>query len=473
MIEFDRILDDAFSRLEAGESIDAILSWYPEHADALEPLLETAALGLYAYTYTEPASRTGMARGRQRFLSEAAMRAEKHRIRHRRDRWPTLRRDSGQTWLRPVSRWALAVTALLLLILTAGTTAVVASADSLPGNLLYPVKIAAEEARLVLTRAPEPRARLRMARAERRDQELTALLARQEAVRGDLLVSSLNEAEAALHELSRVPAEDRRQPLDTYVEFARAQAGRLEQVRVQAPPSQQPLLDTAAARYRELADLARTAQTNPDVLVPIPTRVPLPLPTMTPTEGQPTPSPTQQVVPAVSATSLAPSRPTATATDPVRPATPVPTATSTRSLRPQTPANAATVPATARPALATRNLRPTRTPTSRPSTRPVTAIPFQTPMRRPTPTPTRWPTRTPTQLPGHDVTPVVTPLPNVPTPTSTARATPTPWAVPVPIVTPTATDQPHTRPTPTPTTVRLKPSPTATRHREPSPTPTH
>lgn len=461
MTDFDRILDDAFSRLEAGESIDAVLSRYPEHAEALAPLLETAALSLHAYSYTEPASRAGMTRGRQRFLSEAARRAEKHQTREPRDRWPAL--------LRPVSRWAVAVAALLVLLLAAGTTAVVASADSLPGSPLYPVKIAAEEVQLTLTHGPAPRARLHMARAERRKRELDALLARQEPVRVDLLTSSLNEAEAALRELSRVPAEQRLQPLDRYVEFALAQAEELEETRLQAPPAQQPLLDSAAVRYRELADLARTTRTYPDAVIPVPTGTRLPAPTATPTPpntpSPPTPEPTRRLVPASP-------RPTASATGRIRPHKPTPTATSTRPKRRQTPAMAATAGAATRLAPATVRVRPTSTPTPRPSVRPVTPTPSPTPTRRP-PRPSATPIPVATAL--------VTPQPGRPTPTRQRRPSPTPTPPPVvtaqpiptqrpaPTPTPTATERPATRPTPT--AAQRKPSPTPTRQREPSPTP--
>jgi len=46
--EFDNILDELLERLVQGESIEACLAQYPEHAAELEPLLRTALNTLQA-----------------------------------------------------------------------------------------------------------------------------------------------------------------------------------------------------------------------------------------------------------------------------------------------------------------------------------------------------------------------------------------------------------------------------------------
>ncbi len=444
MIDFDRIVDDAFSRLEAGEPIEAVLNRYPQQAEALRPLLETVSLSLHVYTYTEPASRTGMARGRQRFLTEAARRAEKRRARQR-----------PLAWLGPARRWAVTVAALLLLILAAGATAVVASADSLPGSPLYPVKIAAEEVRLTLTRDPEPRARLHMERAQRRNQELNALLTREAPVGGELLVSSLSEAQAALRELSRVPAEQRREPLETYATFATAQADALEQARDRMTPAQQPLLESTADHYRRLADMARSAQTNPGALAPPPTAVPWPTSTATPaptsTQPRPTGKATRHAGPAAVTTRRSPSHPTPTPTRRVRPTNATPAPAPPQRTPGQTPVTAVT-PAGTGPAAATLNVRPTATGTPRLSVRPRTRTPSLTAVRRPT--------RTATRTPRPAATALATPRPRRPSPTPTAtRRKPRP--------TPTPTRERDLTPTPTQRNSR----PTPTRQADSTPTP--
>ena len=75
-------------------------------------------------------------------------------------------------------------TALLALVLVVGLTfgASQAAADSLPGEPLYGLKLAAEEARLALTTDPEAQAALNLALAEERLDEIAALLEQGQAV---------------------------------------------------------------------------------------------------------------------------------------------------------------------------------------------------------------------------------------------------------------------------------------------------
>ncbi len=87
-----------------------------------------------------------------------------------RPRAPTLRDNAWLAlWLfgRPAPYIVRAV-ALSALLVAAGMGATVASADSLPDDLLYPVKIAAEGVRLALAGAPQDRAAVELSIAEHR-----------------------------------------------------------------------------------------------------------------------------------------------------------------------------------------------------------------------------------------------------------------------------------------------------------------
>lgn len=379
--DFDRIVDDAFSRLQAGEEISRILARYPEDAERLLPLLEVAALCARAYAYTKPASPAGMARARNRYLSLARQRATRRTAR----RWRVLR----------PGRWAAAAVALVLALLV-GTAAVAASASSVPGDLLYPVKTTVEGVRLAVARNPAERARLRMAWSQRRIGELEALLEQQGRFDERLVEAGQTEALAALQEIARLPDVERARLLGMYAAFAKAQARTLEQHLSEAPPPRQDILARAVSEYKNLAAQAEAARRQPESQAP-PT-APTPSPSVTPT-GTPThrPRPTRRPTTArtptatkgrpVAATAF--QRPTRTPTKRTR-------ATPTRTRRP--PVSAVTVtrpvarpsatpaPTRTRPAAAaTAVARPTTTP------RPV--------RRRPTPTPTRpkvRPTRTPT-----------------------------------------------------------------------------
>jgi hypothetical protein len=125
------LFDESLSRLEAGISIDEILAAEPAQPYELRSLLETAeaARGFQA---SDP-SFAALQRGRTRLLVQAE--------------W--LRRE--QVHRRPAWNWprlALQLSAVLVVIAVSLTSLVAASAQSLPGDRLYSVKLAAEEVRL-------------------------------------------------------------------------------------------------------------------------------------------------------------------------------------------------------------------------------------------------------------------------------------------------------------------------------------
>jgi len=157
---FERRLAEALAHLDRGQDIEAVLAMYPDVAQELAPLLETAAYAREVLTYFEPPSAAGLAAGRRRMLEAAARRRKR-----------SLAPPSTQPWWQPVlaalGQWfrtpahALATAALLLaLLLAVGGATVVAAADSLPGDLLYPVKRLTEQVRLTLTIDPAARAAL-------------------------------------------------------------------------------------------------------------------------------------------------------------------------------------------------------------------------------------------------------------------------------------------------------------------------
>jgi hypothetical protein len=442
--DFDRIVDDAFSRLQAGEEINQILARYPEHAARLAPLLETAAFCVRAYEHVEPASIGRMARARDRYLTMARQRAARRKPRRRLAPWPT--------------RWAMAVAALVLAFLL-GAAAVTASAGSVPGDLLYPVKTMVEGVQIAMTRDPAERATLHMTWSQRRVMELKILLQERGQVNTTLVEASRSEALAALQEIARLPEAERKSLLAMYAVFAGAQAQTLELQASAAPAPRRAVLDQAADEYRALASLAQAAQTQPEILEPVtgPVRPPTPTPTGTPTRRPtstkrpvptPTPTPTRRR-PVIATAVRGPTRSPTVYVRPTRTPTPTqrarPTRTPTR--RPPVSAATATRPVAVTPAtVAPAPTRPTRVATAVPRR---TATPTQV-RRRPTPTPTRQrpptrtpvtrePTATPTQ-PARRPTPTPTPplqVTGFPTP-----VTPATTPVPAPMLSPTPASRP-------------------------------
>jgi hypothetical protein len=195
---FDIILDDCIARIQAGATIEACMSAYPQHAERLRsPLMMATALqGLPI-----PQARSqAVADGQQRMLDAVEQ------------TW--VERHEEKSSILPVSFGGLlryarrgihsifpkekpmllalrSAIALLVMFVISGTMATSAAADTLPGDSLYPVKRAWENTRLFLTVDEETQQELEEELANERIQEIQALigLGRQETVTfaGELL----------------------------------------------------------------------------------------------------------------------------------------------------------------------------------------------------------------------------------------------------------------------------------------------
>jgi hypothetical protein len=156
MKDFDNILDECLQRLLAGESVEACLSRYPEHAAELEPLLKTARNTLKA---TDIRPRPEF-RDRARYHFQMAVRE-----------MPVKESRGFFTVFRP----ALVTVAMLAIVLLAGGGVVAAAGNSLPGSPLYSVKLATESVRLALTPSALGKAELNAQFADRRIDEIIKL----------------------------------------------------------------------------------------------------------------------------------------------------------------------------------------------------------------------------------------------------------------------------------------------------------
>ncbi len=155
----------------------------------------------------------------------------------------SLRRKSG--YLALPLRWAIVFTLLAFLFVGAGTVA--ASADSLPGEVLYPVKRAGESAQLFFA-SPADRAALHTAFAQHRLNEIAAL-----AGRGSMDAETLAalttevaaETGAALAEVKNAPAANQTELLNTIILETDRQQAVLQQIKETASPQLQAQLDQA------------------------------------------------------------------------------------------------------------------------------------------------------------------------------------------------------------------------------------
>lgn len=149
--DFDLALDQVLQLRAAGLSIDECLARFPHYADKLRPLLEAAGHAATGLRAGEPLPPPNLARGRARVLQAART-----------------------TQTRPgtlILRWATAFA--FVMVLAFGVAS--ASAQSIPGDALYPVKLAIEAAQLALAGNLNVRLRLEAEHNARRQSEVREL----------------------------------------------------------------------------------------------------------------------------------------------------------------------------------------------------------------------------------------------------------------------------------------------------------
>jgi hypothetical protein len=163
--DFELVLDDCLVRLEGGASVQDCLALYPEHSEALRPLLALAfEVRAVPPPHPDPAI---VAANRKQMLDAIGQKRTR-----RRPYWLLV----GGLLARPVARVLLAVALLMVSVSWGAGGLVTASADSLPGDSLYSVKRLTESLRLALTFDRDARKALRDELVKERQTEVWAVL---------------------------------------------------------------------------------------------------------------------------------------------------------------------------------------------------------------------------------------------------------------------------------------------------------
>ncbi len=157
--KIEDIFNECLECLLKGESIEDCLKAYPEQAPELEPLLKTssALIQKSAAIQATPEFKARAHSQLQKMLYAKREKAE--------------RKARILIWHR---KWAVAMTSVLL-ILFVGIGTVTVSANALPDEPLYPVKLAVEQARVTLAFSDTGKAKLHTQFAERRAGEMTEM----------------------------------------------------------------------------------------------------------------------------------------------------------------------------------------------------------------------------------------------------------------------------------------------------------
>ena len=267
MKTFEDILAQCLESIENGESVEACLERYPEHARELEPLLRLAV----TLQRTEPPrlSPTAFARGRELVVQAAAAH---QRNRHRTGRTTIISffRRGRRAYSRPsrTSKWTSQAAAIAAAVVLTLASTVWASGNSLPGTPLYGVKRATENVQSLLYLSPEAKANWHASLAARRLEEATELQRQGQPVPPELLAEAEQELREALALSAALPP-DRREAL------LRQWLAELQQLKDEMPADHQMLqvLDETTDELRTLLQLPVT---------PTPTQVPVSSPSPTP-----------------------------------------------------------------------------------------------------------------------------------------------------------------------------------------------
>ncbi len=172
--EFNDILDKCLERIIRGETVEQCLTSYPEYAAELGPLLRTATVVQKAAAI-EPRSEF-KAKARYQFRTAIAGLGAKPS--HRFFVWQP--------------RWAMAVVTVIILLVS-GTGTMAAASNSMPDQPLYPLKLAAETARLRLTPSHLAKAELYANLADKRVKEIVVMTSRGKPEEVERTVERLND----------------------------------------------------------------------------------------------------------------------------------------------------------------------------------------------------------------------------------------------------------------------------------------
>ena len=192
----EEILARCIDEVRSGRcTVEECLGRYPELRNELRPLLEVA-LSIQPPQATP--SEEFRRRARNRLLAEMQ---------------PSTATATGKPvfprrFVFALSVRAVATLALAFIVLMAVSSGVYAAQSSLPGDVLYPVKIGTEKLQVAVSVNPEDKAYLHLKLAQRRIDEVTVQISRNRQTDVSGLATLPAETDAALREIKKVSPHD-------------------------------------------------------------------------------------------------------------------------------------------------------------------------------------------------------------------------------------------------------------------------
>ena len=236
--DIELLLDICIEEMHKGKSIEECLAEYPQYASQLKPLLQLVkqieALPQPAPS-PEAISSTLINIGKE--IAQLTITAETPVVRGKKRKTISF----FNIFQKPKLMWAFNAALILIVVLFSVATI---SANSVPGDILYPVKLATEKVKFLLTFDSEKKAELRLTFSDKRLQEMIAVFQQSGKLDTTLLKAMLDEAKLAL-EGNEIPT-DKASIFAAKLSHVNAyQKDVLEKIRPRVNPSSRQIVDEA------------------------------------------------------------------------------------------------------------------------------------------------------------------------------------------------------------------------------------
>lgn len=170
-VDNQEIVEECLELLGHGRSLEECLERYPKEAAELEPILRTAVSARSDWALDLPLAARARVRGRVMAGWDRRQEPKRWNI-HIPSPFPSLA-------LFP--RWAFVAASLVLVLVLGGLGTNSAAADTVPGDILYPIKEFREAAQLWFARSPEAKVEMYTSLVKERVDEVKKASAREQA----------------------------------------------------------------------------------------------------------------------------------------------------------------------------------------------------------------------------------------------------------------------------------------------------
>jgi hypothetical protein len=169
-------------------------------------------------------------------------------------------------WLlqhKPLMKALVAIVLAFVIILVGSTATVFASQNSLPGQVLYPVKSWSEDIRLSMTTSADTKLNLTLIFTNRRMEEISTLLADGKGVSDQTAERFANELENALQLAAQLDDTQIQHALVEIKSHAEHQGMTMQELIVKLPPQAEPAVVKLQQRLNEQVQLSNIGEIDP------------------------------------------------------------------------------------------------------------------------------------------------------------------------------------------------------------------